>query len=59
MALHAGQKFDTEPDLKMSLALQQARKVEIEDHGENFLMLNIFLTSKLIVEVNDYFDCLL
>ena len=59
MALHAGQKLDTGPDLKMSLGLQLARKVEIEDHGDNFLMLNIFLTSKLIVEVNDYFDCLL
>ena len=29
LALHAGQKLDTEADLKMSLALQQAQKVDI------------------------------
>ena len=29
LALHVGQKHDTEPDLKMSLALQQAQKVDI------------------------------
>ena len=29
LALHVGQKLDTEPDLKMSLALQQAQKVDI------------------------------
>ena len=30
LALHVGQKLDTEPDLRMSLALQQAQKVDIE-----------------------------
>ena len=29
LASHVGQKLDTEPDLKMSLALQQAQKVDI------------------------------
>ena len=29
LALHAGQKLDTERDLKMSSALQQAQKVDI------------------------------
>ena len=29
LALHAGQKLNTEPDLKMSLAPQQAQNVEI------------------------------
>ena len=29
LALHAGQKLDTEPDLKMSIALQQAQNVDI------------------------------
>ena len=29
LALHAGQRLDTERDLKMSLALQQAQKVDI------------------------------
>ena len=29
LALHAGQKLDTEPDLNTSLAPQQAQKVDI------------------------------
>ena len=58
LASYVGQKLDTELDLKMSLALQQAQKwTQEEDHGENFLTLNILLISKSIVEVNDYFDC--
>ena len=56
LALHAGQKLNTEPDLKMSLAPQQAQNVETGRSRGNFLMLNILLTSKSIVEVNDYFD---
>ena len=58
LASHVSQKLDTEPDLKMSLALQQAQKVDIGKRSRGkFFMLNILLTLKSIVEVNDYFDC--
>ena len=48
LALHPGQNLDTEPDLKMSLALQQAQKVDIGTSGGKFSYAEHFLD----IEVN-------
>ena len=48
LALHAGHKLDTEPDLKMFLALQQAQKVDIGrrsrgkfSHAQHFIDIQV------------------
>ena len=48
MALDAGQKLDTEPDLKMSLALQKAQKVDIGRSRGTFSFAEHFID----IEVN-------
>ena len=48
LALHAGKKLDTEPDLKMSSALQQAHKVDIGKSRGKFSYAEHFID----IEVN-------
>ena len=47
LALHAGQKLDTEPNLKMSLALQQAQKVDIGRSRGKFSYAEHFIDIKI------------
>ena len=48
LVLYVGQKLDTEPDLKKSLALQQAQKVDIGRSWRKFSYSEHFID----IEVN-------